>query len=78
MTYIEKPTQEKRVYDILRDANGHWVDGMSFLNLTPPITQYHARIWGLQKKGYRITGRFMAHKSWKEYRLEQEPEQLSF
>jgi len=68
-TYQHKPTQEVRILKILQEARGNWVDGMTFLRLNPPITQYHARIWGLQKKGYIIEGRFISDKNWKEYRL---------
>lgn len=67
--YIKKPTQEERVLDILERAQGGWVDGMTFLRLNPPITQFHARIWGLQERGYNIEGRFVEGKNWKEYRL---------
>ena len=67
--YQEKPTQEQRILTILKDTDD-WVDGMLFLRMNPPITQYHARIWGLQKKGYRIIGRFIQGKNWKEYKLE--------
>ena len=71
-TYQENKTQEKRVLDFLREARGSWVDGMVFLRMSPPITQFHARIWGLQQKGYNIEGRFIEGKSWKEYRLTEE------
>ena len=67
--YIEKQTQEQRVLEILEKASGQWVDGMIFLRLESPITQYHARIWGLQKKGHVIEGRFKEGKNWKEYKL---------
>jgi len=71
--YIVKPTQEQRILDILieaqKDLNGGWVNGMIFLHLDSPITQYHARIWGLQKRGYKIEGRFVRGKNWKEYKL---------
>lgn len=67
--YIEKPTQEERILEILKKADGGWVDGMLFLRLESPITQYHARIWGLQERGYEIEGRFIKGKGWKEYRL---------
>lgn len=67
--YTEKPTQEQRVLEILGKANGSWVDGMTFLHIVPAITQYHARIFGLQEKGYKIEGRFIDGKTWKEYRL---------
>ena len=74
--YIEKPTQEKRILRILKNANGEWVDGMLFLGLPRPITQYHARIWGLQKKSHTIEGRFVVGKNWKEYRLIESNPQL--
>lgn len=70
--YIEKPTQENRVLKILQDADGKWVDGMTFLHLIPAITQYHARIFGLQEKGHKIEGRFIEGKNWKEYRIVKE------
>jgi hypothetical protein len=67
--YQKRPTQEQRILKILEHYNGGWVDGMQFLNLDKPITQYHARIWGLQKQGYKIEGRFIQGKNYKEYRL---------
>lgn len=73
--YQERPTQENIVLKILKENQGRWVDGMLFLNLDRPITQYHARIWGLQKKGYQIEGQFIEGKNWKEYRLNLEPKQ---
>ncbi len=65
---IHKPTQTTRVLKILEDANG-WVDGMTFLRLDSPITQFHTRIFELQEQGYEIEGRFIKGKTWKEYRL---------
>lgn len=78
--YIENGSQEERILHILRNAaNGNvnegWIDGMFFLRLPSPITQYHARIFGLQKKGHKIEGRLVAGKNWKEYRLSIEPKQ---
>jgi len=67
--YIEDLTQEQTILKILKFAKPKWVDGMTFLNLPSPITQYHARIWGLQQKGFEIEGRFIKGKNWKEYRL---------
>ena len=67
--YQKRPSQKKRILAILNDANGAWVDGMLFTRLDRPITQFHARIWALQKDGYNIEGRFIAGKNWKEYRL---------
>lgn len=65
----KKLTQCERVYNILRDADGGWVDGMTFLRLNPPITQFHTRIFELQEQGHKIEGRFIEGKNWKEYRL---------
>ncbi len=73
--YIEKPTQEKRVLEILRAAHGQPVDGMVFYNLERPITQYHARIWSLQKKGFKIEPVELEGKNWKAYKLIEEPVQ---
>ena len=68
--YTPNPTQKQIVLDTLKRANGGWVDGMYFLNLPKPITQYHARIWGLQNDdGHVIESRTIAGKNWKEYRL---------
>lgn len=66
--YEEKIGQEERILNLLREC-GSWVSGMVFLTLDKPITQYHARIWGLQKKGYNIQGRFIVGKNYKEYKL---------
>ena len=64
--YIKKPTQEERILEILMGTDGGWVDGMLFLRMENPITQYHALRWGLQKRGYEIEGRFVRGKNWKE------------
>lgn len=50
---IEKPTQEARVLKVLQEANGKYVNGRYFLQ-TMLLSQYHARIFGLQRKGYKI------------------------
>jgi len=65
--YKKNRTQEQRILNIL--SIEEWVDGMSFLRLESPITQFHARIWGLQKRGYNIIGRYVKNKNWKEYKL---------
>lgn len=67
------PTQEQIVLELLENAKGAWFDGMNFLRLAKPITQYHARIWELERRGYKIEGRFKEGKNWKEYRLIVEP-----
>lgn len=60
------PTQAQRILDTLTEA-GSWVDGMYFFDIR--ITQYHARIFELQRKGYVIEGRNKEGTNWKEYRL---------
>ena len=54
MTTLEKkPTQCQKVLKALEDANGGWVSGQYFLrNLY--LSQYHARIFELQRQGYNI------------------------
>lgn len=47
------PTQCERVLKVLEDAEGGWVNGRHFLH-TMMLSQYHARIHELQKKGYQI------------------------
>ncbi len=67
----EKPnkTQEDRVLDALEAANGAWVDGEYFLRELY-LSQYHARIHGLQRKGYRIEASdFVNDHGFKSYRL---------
>ena len=66
---VQKPTQRERILTILKDAQGQWVDGMIFLQIFPPITQFHARIFELQRLGYRIENEFVPGKNWKQYKL---------
>lgn len=67
--YIEKPTQEQRILDMLEKNLGQWVSGEYFLH-TMYLSQYHARIWGLQKKGYRIEASdFVSDHGFKSYKL---------
>ena len=70
-------TQKNRVLEILQSARG-WIDGMSFLRLDSPITQFHARIFELQEEGHKIQGRFIEGKSWKEYQLIREEQPSMF
>ena len=67
--FIEKESQQERILRILQEANGRYVDGMYFLQFPNPITQFHTRIFELQKQGYKIEGRFIPGRNWKEYRL---------
>jgi hypothetical protein len=50
---IKKPTQCQKVLKALEDAEGHWVSGRYFLT-TLLLSQYHARILELERKGYEI------------------------
>lgn len=67
----EKPnkTQEEKVLEALESAKGDWINGEYFLrNLY--LSQYHARIHSLQKKGYRIeASEFVNDHGFKAYRL---------
>lgn len=74
---IQDKTQKERILDALREAKGEWVSGMDFLKMVPAITQFHARIWELQKQGYEIEGRFINDNNWKYYRLVSEPQTFS-
>lgn len=54
MSTLEKrPTQCDKVLRMLENAEGGWVSGQVFLRELY-LSQYHARIWELQQKGYRI------------------------
>lgn len=61
--------QENKVLSILQEKRGAWVDGEYFLR-TLWISQYHARIHGLQRKGYPIEASDFTNKfGFKSYRL---------
>jgi len=65
----KRPTQCQRILQIFKDANGGWVDGMIFLHLDKPITQFHARMFELEEQGHKFEPRVKDGKNWKEYRL---------
>lgn len=68
---MEKPnkTQEEKVLEALQENLGEWVDGEYFLR-SLYLSQYHARIHALQKKGYRIEpSDFTNSHGFKSYRL---------
>lgn len=49
MSNLVKITQELKVLEVLKNANGSWVNGQYFLrNLM--LSQYHRAIWNLQNK----------------------------
>jgi hypothetical protein len=72
-----KPTQEEKILDALEAATGAWVDGEYFLRGLY-LSQYHARIHALQRKGYEIEASdFTNEHGFKSYRLKlKEPRQL--
>ena len=72
-----RPTQCERILKMFQLAEGDWIDGMTFLRLDMPITQYHARIWELQRRGHKFDSEFIEGKNWKKYRLIPEPTQQS-
>ena len=62
-------TQEEKVLDRLMGARGEWVNGRVFLH-EMYISQYHARIFGLQRKGHRIEASdFTDEHGFKSYRI---------
>lgn len=50
---IKNPTQCDKVLKVLLDRRGQWISGRYFLQ-NMLLSQYHARVWELQKKGYKI------------------------
>lgn len=66
---IKNPSQEQKILNVLKEAQGNWVSGQKFLN-EMLISQYHARIFNLQKKGYLIEGSEKFNdQNFKSYRL---------
>lgn len=51
-TLVKKPTQCQKVLAKLEEAEGGWVSGRIFRDMY--LSQYHARIWELQRKGHNI------------------------
>lgn len=70
-----KPTQSQRILEVLKTWEGAWVNGRKFLH-EMLLSQYHARIHDLQKKGYKIEASdFTDDFGFKSYRLITTPEQ---
>ena len=66
--WSDKKTQKEKVLFLLKQAGG-WFSGMNFLRLEHPITQFHARIFELQREGYDIVSRKKPGYNYCEYRL---------
>jgi hypothetical protein len=74
---LKKPTQAQRILEVLTNANGQWVSG-SYMLHTMLLSQYHARIWSLQKEGHKIEASDFTDKfGFKFYRIKQEGVQTS-
>ncbi len=70
--YIEKPTQEKQILNLLEEHKGEWVPVNWFMRLW--IAQYNARIWSLRKKWYQIMQKFdIKNKKHSKYMLTWKP-----
>ncbi len=66
----ERPTQEKRVLDVLLKANGAWVSGQLFLR-EMYLSQYHRAIFNLENRdGVKIEhSSFTDQYGFKSYRI---------
>lgn len=66
-----------RILEILREAEGQWVDGLEVFQRQERISQYHTRIFELQSEGYEIKPDWVWEEgkkmNWKRYRLVSEP-----
>lgn len=51
--HTPKPSQATRILAVLKHAKGKWVNGRKFLQ-EMMITQAHARLHELERKGYKI------------------------
>lgn len=61
--------QSAKILKKLEDANGQWVSGRIFLH-EMYLSQYHARIWELQKRGYKIeASSFVCKYGFRSYRM---------
>jgi hypothetical protein len=77
MGLIKKETQTTKILKVLQEANGGWICGSFFLH-EMYLSQYHARIWELQKQGYKIeVSDFKDENGFKSYRLAENQPNLS-
>lgn len=68
------PTQKERILEILRQAKGEWVCGQYFNDPPVRISQFHTRIFELQRLGYVIeSSTFTNQYGFKSYKLISEP-----
>lgn len=72
-----KPTQEKRIHDVLLEAQGDWVNGQYFLR-NMMLSQYHRAIHNLEKRGILVEhSEFTDEYGFKSYRIKCEVKQES-
>jgi len=65
----KKITQEQKILDVLEAGDGNWINGRYFIQ-TMMISQAHARIFSLQRKGYNILASDFTDKyGFKSYRM---------
>lgn len=73
---LQKPSQEQKILKVLEDAQGSWIKGTYFLHVMK-LSQFHARIHQLQKRGYRIEASEERDEyNFKSYRILSEDKQL--
>ena len=66
---MAKQTQCEKVLDVLMAHRGEWVSGQFFLR-TLFLSQYHARIFELQRRGHKIeASSFIDGHGFKSYKL---------
>ena len=64
-----KQTQGEKILKVLQDAKEEWINGRIFLRRMM-ISQYHARIYDLQRKGHKIEASdFVDKYGFKSYKL---------
>jgi hypothetical protein len=80
---IPNPSQERRVLQVLQEAQGQWINGQYFLRVMM-LSQYHRAIWNLQHRRERYgydgeiqTSDFTDEHGFRSYRLHA-PEWMRF
>ena len=66
---MEKPTQANRILEVLKKNLNQWINGRYFCH-TMRISQFHTRIFELQKRGEKIdSSNFKDEFGFKSYRV---------
>jgi len=65
--------KEKVLFTLLKQKEENiddgWVDGLTVFSHNMFISQYHARIWELEREGYEIESAIVEGGNWKKYRI---------